>query len=232
MGKGIFVAGTDTGVGKTVMTGLLARFLCEKGVNVITQKWVQTGCQVESNDIRQHCTIAPCLYERVALNKTNIEPYVLNKPCSPHLAAEKEQKRIDPERIKRAFRELDREYDQVLVEGAGGILVPLREDLLLADLVGDMELDVVVTVGNKLGAINHTLLTFEALKARGLKILGTLYNDLPGEDPEILKDNKRIIAKISGVKTLAEIGYEPRMELLYQRFKVFGDNIMKVIKGR
>lgn len=198
--KAVFVCGTDTGIGKTVVTGLIAKALQKNGKKVITQKWVQTGSKGFPLDIAAHLRIMdkPRSYVKGIMHLVN--PYCFEFPASPHLAAKVESRmsKVESGRIKKAFKELTRRFDHVIVEGVGGALVPLNEKLLQLDLVKELKLPVILVVGNKLGAINHSLLTIEAIKKRKLKLAGIVFNDHRVKDKTIGKDNVRTISKAAG----------------------------------
>ena len=215
--KGIFVTGTDTGVGKTIVTGFLAKYLREKGYKVVTQKWVQTGSRVCA-DINLHLRIMGLAKTQVKDHFSNICPYIFKLPASPHLAAKVENKKININRIKKSFKLLALKFDFVIVEGVGGALVPLNKKRLVIDMAGELGLPVLVVAQNKLGVINHTLLTIEALKQRKMKILGILFNNCQGQDKMVLKDNPDIIRKISGQKILGVLPWNKKFDLLYKKF--------------
>lgn len=207
--KGIFVTGTGTCIGKTVVCGLLAGFLRAQGMRVTTQKWVETGVTDGPSDIDVHrrlmgdsdSTAEPPLADRC--------PYRFSLPASPHLAAAREKRRVDPAVIEAAYRRLAETHDAVLVEGAGGFLVPLSEELLTGDLVARIGLPVLVVVGNRLGCVNDVLLTVEAVRRRGIPLLGLIFNRLPGEGDgtaaDVLADNPRIVVEITQAPVLGEI---------------------------
>ncbi len=213
--RSIFITGTDTGVGKTMVTGLLGRFFVQKGVDVVTQKWVQTGCDGVSEDIDEHQRIMG----KIPVRNARIAPYILKFPASPHLAAALEDKAIDAEKIKDSFRALEGNFEVVLAEGAGGLMVPVNDKIMIIDVALDLELPVLVVAENRLGAINRTLLTIEALQKRKMSILGIIFNRLStGGDETILKDNPNIVAKISGENVLGELPYSDELNLLYESF--------------
>lgn len=220
--KGLFITGTDTGVGKTVVTGLFARWLMDRGYRVVSQKWIQTG---PANDIVEHIRIMG-VGDRLNGYMESMVPYRFSFPSSPHLASSIEGIRIDQERIKRHFFSLSEAFDLVLVEGTGGVLVPIDQDTLLIDMVNEIGLPVLVVAINRLGAINHTLLTIEALRRRGIRIIGVIFNNLlPNEERLILEDNPRIVEKISKVPVLGTIGYGD--DELLERFSGIGEEILK-----
>lgn len=202
-----FVCGTDTGVGKTVVTGILARTFLDKGYSVITQKWVQTGSKGFPQDIATHLKLMGKSKKYVKGLMDLVCPYVFKYPASPHLAAKLERKKVEVRKIKDAYRKLCGMFDVVIVEGVGGALVPLNEKTLLLDVVKELKIPVILVVGNKLGAINHTLLTAEVIKKRGLKIEGAVFNEVPGEQKKIAGDNVRIICKVAGLQNTVSFPY-------------------------
>ncbi|MGL4518224.1 MAG: dethiobiotin synthase [Phocaeicola sp.] len=181
-----FVTGIDTNVGKTAATGILAKELLEKGVNVITQKMIQTGCEAPSEDIVEHRRLMGIPLQEVDLNGDSC-PIVMSYPCSPHLAAEIDNKKIDLDVIKSATDRLAMSYEVVLLEGAGGVMVPITKDYLTIDYMQEHKYPVIVVTSGKLGSINHTLLTLEAIRQRGLEVAMLIYNLYPAGDPIIEK---------------------------------------------
>ncbi len=193
--QNFIVLGTGTNCGKTFVTGLLTKHFKEQGIKVITQKWVQTGSKSFSPDVKTHLKIAGIPFSEIKKYQEFVNPYCFKFPASPHLAARIENQRINPDKIIKAYQELTTKYELVIAEGAGGVLVPLTEDILLVDLVKKMNLPVVLVVDNKLGAINETLLSVEALEKRKIKILGLVLNQKTKNVPlEILEDNIRVIS--------------------------------------
>lgn len=201
--KGIFVTGTDTGVGKTIITGFLAKYFLEKGYNVITQKWIQTGCVGGvSNDVKMHLKIMGKDIKEVKGFLPYICPYAFKFAGSPHLAARMENRRINRHKIVKSFRFLCRNFELVIVEGLGGALVPLDKKHLLIGIVKELNLPVLVVAQNKLGAINHALLTIEALKMRKMNILGIIFNNTGCTKKQITADNPKIIKALTKVTVL------------------------------
>lgn len=201
---GYFITGIDTGVGKTWATGLLARYLRGRGNAVITQKLVQTGCAGMSEDILAHRRIM-----ETGLFPEDGEltcPYCLPFPGSPHLAARLAGVSLDTGRMRRATEELARRYDCVLVEGSGGLHVPLDEGSTLLEYIGEVCYPVILVTSSRLGSINHTFLTLEALQRRGIPVAGTLYNLYPGADPHIRDDTRDMI-----LRRLERLGYPRRL---------------------
>ncbi|ACF12399.1 dethiobiotin synthase [Chlorobaculum parvum NCIB 8327] len=189
----IAVGGIDTGIGKTAATGQLARYFAEKGLQVITQKIVQTGCEGISEDIVEHRRIMGSDLQEVDLDGSTC-PYVFRFPASPHLAAALEGSEIDFMEIRRRTFRLQLRYDLVLLEGVGGLLVPLTPELLFADYVRDAGYGLVLVSSSRLGSINHTLLSLEACASRGIEVRGVVYNRFFEADELIASDTRKVIA--------------------------------------
>ena len=207
--KGVFVTGTGTGVGKTVVCGLLAGFLRARGMCVTTQKWVETGGSDGPSDIDIHRRLMGGPGPGPEPPPADRCPYRFSLPASPHLAAARAGRRVDPGVIDAAYRRLAETHDVVLVEGAGGFLVPLTEELLTGDLVARIGLPVLVVAANRLGCVNDALLTVEAVRRRGVALAGLVFNRLPDEGDgtraEVLADNPRIVAEITQAPVLGEV---------------------------
>ncbi|MGE5197599.1 MAG: dethiobiotin synthase [Deltaproteobacteria bacterium] len=226
--RGIFIAGTDTGAGKTVVTGCLARYLAESGYSVITQKWIQTGCGSGiPEDIQTHLNIMGRDIKRIEKYFPYVAPYKFKEASSPHLAAQLENKIIDAHKIVRSFKALSCIFDFVLAEGIGGLLVPFSRRHLVIDIAKELDLPVLLVVNNKLGAINHALLTIEALKSRKMKLLGLVFNNPGKENRRILEDNPRIIGELKGGMIFGTLPREKTYRKLYEKFVPVGAKITK-----
>ena len=190
-----FISGIDTDAGKSYATGFLARELNRKGQRTITQKFIQTGNTGHSEDIDLHrriMGIAPTDDDREGLTM----PEIFSYPCSPHLASRIDGRPIDFDNIERATEELSRRYDVVLLEGAGGLMVPLTDELLTIDYIAQKGYPLLFVTSGKLGSINHTLLSLEAIKNRGIKLDTVLYNLYPTvEDRTIQEDTQLFIQR-------------------------------------
>lgn len=225
----IFITGTGTGVGKTVITGLLARCAKEKNYRVITQKWVQTGT-LHTQDFDRHLKLMNVRKGEVKKYAPVAVCYRFKHASSPHLAAALEKKQISLTSIVRSFNSLAKKFDMVIVEGVGGTLVPLTRKNLVIDIVKKLKLPVVVVAQNTLGAINHTLLTIEALRARKIKILGIIFNNSDKNvDARVAGDNPRIIKTLSKERILGSLGFNKDDNALYKKFKPIAAKIMQVI---
>ena len=200
---GIFVTGTDTGVGKTRVAVALIEALKAQGLRVAGMKPVAAGCErVEDEWVNEDVALL-----RAAANVTApagwINPYLFPEPVAPHLAAARQNTRIELAPILAAYRELERLADVVVVEGVGGFRVPLNEAEDSADLAVALGLPLVLVVGLRLGCLNHALLSVEAIAARGLTLAGWLAN---GIDPimALRQENVRALRERIASPCLAE----------------------------
>ena len=209
MGRAFAVVGTDTGVGKTIVcAGLLLSYI-KTDRAAIVQKWVSTGDPFGFSEDVKFCLDAAGIDLNYfpLVSKQLVNPYSFVYPASPHYAAKVHRKRIDIRRIKYACQELVSIMDTVIVEGIGGVGVPITERVLLIDLISDFKLPTVVVVKNVLGAINHTLLTVEALRKKEISIIGLIFNDAYECNIDVKKDNVRIIKRITKLKILGQLPY-------------------------
>lgn len=190
----IFVSGIDTDAGKTYITGLIARCLTEKGQKVITQKFIQTGNDTQSEDIEAHRRIMGIPMQPRDLDHTTA-PLIFHHPCSAQLAARLDHRTIDLKVIEQATETLLSEYDTVLIEGAGGLLVPITDDYMAIDYVQDHKLPLILVTNGVLGSINHTLLSLEAVKARNITLDTVVYNTYFDTDPLIAQDTREFIGR-------------------------------------
>ena len=217
--KGLFITGTDTGVGKTVVTGLLGRFFLDKGCNVITQKWIETGSSGLSSDISLHLSLMNMPKKNIKDYLPYVSSYVFRFASSPHLAARLEKKNIKPDKIKDSFKALSKNFDFVIVEGAGGALVPFNKRKLIIDIAQELGLPVLIVAGNKLGAINHTLLTVEALRKRKMKIIGIVFNNQStGINRTVLENNPQIVKTLTNETVFGMLPRLKNREHLYRTF--------------
>lgn len=229
--RGILITGTDTGVGKTIISGLLGRYLEKSGYKVITQKWVQTGSKGCCCDIDLHLKLMNRQRKQIKPYLSYVSPYTFGFGCSPHLAASLERRKINPERIKESFRFLSQRFDFVVVEGIGGALVPFDRNSLLIDIAAELDLAVLIVVANKLGAINHTLLTIEAIKKRKIKIAGIIFNNKQKKENKlILDDNVRIIKALTKERVLGTLRWIEDKKRLYQEFIPIGKKTLAQLK--
>ncbi len=215
MSGGYFVTGTDTGIGKTVVSACLLRALHQHGRKAIYMKPVQTGCEERGgNRIAPdpEFVAASTGIQGTAQDQDAICPYRLLMPASPHLAARQEKVEIDLARIMRAYARLQARYDKLVVEGAGGVWVPLNSRESMLDLMTRINLPVVVACRSGLGTINHTLMTLQALRHRGLTVAGLVLVDTHNEPRgEIEADNRRTLEQWGRAPVLGWISYQTRI---------------------
>ena len=183
-----FITGIDTDAGKTFATGLMAKYLYDRKVNVMTQKFAQTGCVGISEDILAHRKIMGVDPFNVDKDGTTC-PYVFTYPASPHLAARIDGKEIDVNVINASTAKLQAEFDTLLIEGVGGLHVPITLDYSLLDYLEEKRHPLIIITSSKLGSINHTLMTLELAANRNLPIHALIYNHYPNKSEVILKDS-------------------------------------------
>ena len=189
-----FVSGIDTDAGKSYATGYIARVWNTAGIRTVTQKFIQTGNTGMSEDILLHrkimgCGILPEDEQRLTM------PEIFSYPCSPHLASEIDGREIDFARIESATDTLSERYDAVLLEGAGGLMVPLTRSLLTIDYIRDKGYPLIFVTSGKLGSISHTLLSLEAVKNRDIPLKMLVFNMFPHEEDSTIADDTQTFLK-------------------------------------
>jgi len=194
MGKSFFVTGIDTDAGKTYATAWLAGQLMAKGLGVITQKFIQTGCNDESEDIVAHRRLMGVPMQDVDRQKLTA-PVIFSYPASAQLAARVDGRQIDLSVIDDARHKLEEIYDVVLVEGAGGLMVPITDNYFAIDYAADRHLPIWLVTNARLGSINHTVLSLNEILRRGLALEGILYNTHFDTDPVIAPDTRAFITR-------------------------------------
>ena len=194
--KTFYITGIDTEIGKTIVTGKIAAYLNRIGIKTTTMKPVQTGCIGIAEDILTHRSIMGIKPDK--FDEEHItNPVVFRFPASPHLAAKLEDSSIDFELIDKSLEKLKENFDCVLIEGAGGIYVPLTRDYTSLDFVKENNFPVIIVSSPRLGSINHTMLTIETLKNAGVEIAALVYNMFPPEKDEITKDSLGMIKHLT-----------------------------------
>jgi dethiobiotin synthetase len=195
---GLFVTGTGTEVGKTVVAAAIARTLAAEGKRVSVFKPAVTGLEEEGE------TDHALLRRASGSNQSDdeIAPYRYDPPASPHLAAALAGEQIDPERLRQAARDAAEGADAIVCEGVGGLLVPLSPTYLVRDLAVDLGYPLVIVASPGLGTINHTLLTIESARTAGLEVAAVVLNPWPEEPTEIEQSNRETIAVLGKVPVL------------------------------
>ena len=205
--KNYFITGTDTGVGKTFVTAALIHDLQQRGMRVAPMKPVAAGT-VEIRGARMNEDVA--LLQEISRQRyalADVNPYCLATPIAPHIAAIREQVVIDIALISQAFSRLSANADTVLVEGAGGFLVPLSATQSMAEIPQALNLEVILVVGMRLGCLNHALLSAEAIRARGLSLAGWVANAITAAPMAAQADNFATLGARVGAPCLGNIPY-------------------------
>lgn len=183
MTKHVFVTGTDTEVGKTRISVGLIKVLQQQGLRVAAMKPVASGCEWQDGQWQNEDALALIQQADIKLPYSQVNPYAFEPAIAPHLAAEQIGQTISLNRIETQFAAMQLQADAIVVEGAGGWLVPLNDQQTIADLAKALKLPVVLVVAIKLGCINHALLTVQAIADSGLTLVGWVANDFL-QDPQ------------------------------------------------
>lgn len=212
MGAGIFISGTDTRVGKTLVACGLAALLKNTGFRVGVMKPAETGCEERDGKLFPQDAFYLKEASGCAEPLEKICPYRLRDPLAPSVAAERSGVKIDIGHIETIYNELSRKHDITIVEGAGGLLVPLLPHYTHADLAKLLNIPLLVVAANRLGAINHLLLTLEHASCRGLQVLGYVFNRLEAQPSLAADTNREALLSLTAVPCLGEIPYIEDLE--------------------
>ena len=206
MTRGIFVTGTDTEIGKTAITAGLAAVLKKRGIDAGVMKPISAGGRADAELLRRAARSNESL--------DIINPIYLRDPLSPNIAAAREERVLDLAPVFDAFNQLSKIHDYLLVEGVGGLLVPIADDFLVADLAARFDFPLLIVARAALGTINHTLLTIEAARARGLQVNSVIYNTLSSEGPDVSAQlSPEVVTRISGVPSAGTVPYDPNVDV-------------------
>ncbi len=211
--NGVFVTGTDTDCGKTLIAGGIARALLKKGHNVGVMKPIATwGDPFREPGMKRKWVSEDALHLRLCAATSDaldlINPVCFKAAMAPWPAARLEKKNIDVERVMMAYRELCRRHDYIVVEGVGGLMVPIKREFFVLDLIGRMHLPVVVVAHPALGTLNHTLLTVAMLKHKGIPLAGVIINNFQGKT-RAEKSNPTVLRKILDRRVIV-VPHQPR----------------------
>ncbi|PPC82808.1 MAG: dethiobiotin synthase [Methylotenera sp.] len=208
MKQSYFVIGTDTNVGKTYVASALVRHFAAKGYSTIGMKPIASGCMRDGNGVLLNDDVsALAAASNVPASLDLINPYRFEPAIAPHIAAAQVEKIVDSEVIKLAYQQLKALADVVIVEGAGGFLVPLNNQETLADLAVLLNIPVILVVGMRLGCINHALLTVEAIKSRGLTLAGWVANRVDAEMP-VFEENLVSLQQRIAAPCISVVGWQ------------------------
>ncbi|MEK6576365.1 MAG: dethiobiotin synthase [Nitrospirota bacterium] len=252
MSRGIFITGTDTGVGKTAVAAGVAMMLREKGINVGVMKPIETGCRVKAWPLdgatqalgksiqrakralrgRLHpalpvegATQAPGIDGSFLIDAAGVlddpslvTPYQLKYPLAPMASAEMEGVSIDLQRIRNAYNHISSSHDFMVVEGVGGLMVPISRGIFLSDLILLLDLSIMIVTRGSLGTINHTLLTIEHAKIKGIKIEGLIININKKEIGLVEESNIKMLKGLSGIDSINIVPFIEGLDIENRKF--------------
>jgi len=195
--KGLFITATDTDAGKTYVSSLILKALRAEGVDAVGYKAICCGGREDAYAL-----------QKAGGGETDLElinPHWMRTPAAPYVAGMFENKELDLGSLAQGCRELAAEHEVVIAEGVGGWLVPIAKDYMVADYARDLGLPVILVVGNRLGALNHTLLTVQSMRAAGIEPAGLVFNNLADELDTAAITNKGIAEDLTGVEVLTDV---------------------------
>lgn len=218
MKRGIFVTGTDTDVGKTIISGGLAAVLKESGVDVGVFKPMLSG--IHRDDPKSDTKVLQSMSE-TGLTEKEITPFAFNEPLAPYIAARLEGQVIDMAGVIAHFQEIQDKHEFFVVEGAGGISVPLGENFLVSDVIKALKLPIIIVARPNLGTFNHTFLTVQYARSQDIPIVGVIINGRSDTSDLAERTNPELMEKFCDVPVL---GVTPKLNV------VTSDNIKQMIK--
>ncbi len=204
--KSIFITGTDTGVGKTYTVLRLIEAAHKLGIKTAVMKPFETGCRLCGRKLVP--TDAINIMKASDLKDINmVNQYRFKAPAAPYIAAQLEHKVINPAKVFDTYEKLSKQYEFIIMEGAGGLLVPITKDFSYADLAKKLSLPVLIVSANKLGAINHTMLTMDCLNLHDIEPLAVILNNTDKKSDIARKTNAKAFSKLLGKRFLGEMVY-------------------------
>jgi dethiobiotin synthetase len=189
MGNGLFITGTDTGIGKTWISAAIMQLLKAQHQSVIGMKPIASGCEPTADGLRNEDALLLQQQSSIEIDYQQINPYAFEPAIAPHIAAAQSSVTIDIQHIKQTYQALSQQADWVIVEGVGGWLVPLNEDETVADLACALDLPIILVVGMRLGCINHALLSAASIEQSGLQLAGWIANFI---DPQMTEQQHNL----------------------------------------
>jgi len=208
--SGYFITGTDTGVGKTIICGAIAHALVLSGKHIGVMKPFETGCITRNGGLVPEDALFLKEMAQCREDISTICPCRFKHPLAPLVAASLEMASINIESVIKTYREMEKKYETILVEGAGGIMVPLDNDYVTLDLIRDLGLPLIIVSRLSLGTINHTLLTVTQARQYGIEIAGIIFNQLTQETGKAEETNPKIIQEFAQVPILGQVPFISR----------------------
>ena len=220
------MTGTDTGVGKTAVAAGILAVLREEGLRAAPFKPVESGHDGPEGSWPPDARALHAA-SGLALRRDEVVPYVLREPLAPLVGARRDGVRIDLPRLDHAFADLERRFDLVIVEGAGGLAVPVDKETSMADLAKRWDLPVLIVARAGLGSINHTVLTVEYARSKGLHVTGVVVNGYP-PDPGVAEEtNPAVIRGMTGVPVLGILGWRSEVDIEAGRWVGMADEVRR-----
>jgi dethiobiotin synthetase len=235
MNHGLFITGTDTGVGKTVVAAAIIKALHLQGIHACGMKPIETGCSRVGNTLYPSDGMFLKKVARMDEHIGFVTPYCFENPVAPSLASEMEGKAIHIPLITEKFQALLERYPAVVVEGIGGILVPIKKDYFVVDLIRELDLPLVIVARPSLGTINHTLLTIDYALGKGIKVSGVIINfSRPPESTVAENTNPLLLEQICPVPVVGIFPHLGNLEdsvlernaLKHLDIKVLGEHLL------
>ena len=200
---GYFITSTDTDVGKTTACLCLMKYMKENGKQVACMKPISAGCDATADGLRNDDAVKLISESSVPLPYELVNPYAFEPPIAPHIAAKQSMTLIELSTIKDCYDNITKKADVVIVEGAGGWLVPINDTETMADIAASLRLPVILVVGIRLGCLNHALLTVNSIEESGLTMAGWIANhldkDMPEQDKNVETLERMITAPLIGI---------------------------------
>lgn len=195
--KGIFITGTDTDAGKTYVSSLIIEALRGEGVDAVGYKPICCGGREDAYALQKASG------GEIDLERVN--PQWMRTPAAPYVAGMFENHDLDLSSLVKDCKDLAADHEVVIAEGVGGWMVPIAKDYMVADYARDLGLPVILVVGNRLGALNHTLLTVQSMRAIGVEPVGMIFNNLVDELDTAAITNKGIAEDLTGVEVITDV---------------------------
>lgn len=211
MANGIFITGTDTGIGKTIASCAVMHELAKQGYKVAGMKPIASGARFQNGQLQNEDALALIQHANISVDYQQVNPYCFEPAIAPHIAAEQAGVDIDISIIQESYLELSKQSDWVVVEGMGGWLVPINQEQVVADIALELQLPVILVVGLRLGCINHALLTMDSMKAKNINIMGWIANSVDSN----LTAKEKIIKTLQNKLDSTCLGYLPYFDKGY-----------------